>query len=88
MGWRIEGIALVVIYFGGIIYFMRFGVGPAILGWAFFMAPGLGLIYAGVEEGVNYYIIFGIICFLVGAIPTYLDIKKDKEDFNRMVGKK
>ena len=37
MGWGIEGIALVVIYFGGIIYFMRVGVCPAILGWAFFM---------------------------------------------------
>ena len=82
-----ETSVIIIVHIVGIFYFMRYGIGAAIIGWTFLMFPGLVLIFVGITEGKLFYLIFGAALFCCGATLHYKDVKEQKEKFNSMIGK-
>ena len=76
------GVAIIGLLIIGLIFFIPHGVGPAVLGWFFLMWPGLCFLLF--IDGLASKII-GVSCFLLGAIPTYMDIKAEREEFIDML---
>ena len=73
MGVSFVGVSWLAVLVIGIYVLIHFEFGTAVWGWPFFMWPGLGIILFGDDI---FYKLFGLVFFLVGAIPSYIDIKE------------